>query len=71
MDKLDLNQEILQKLNMLVKLSAAQLAKGKDFKEQVMLLSSVGLSPKDIAEVLGKTSNNVSVTLNYIKKKKG
>jgi len=70
-DKLDLNQEILQKLNMLVKLSAAQLAKGKDFKEQVMLLSSVGLSPKDIAEVLGKTSNNVSVTLNYIKKKKG
>jgi len=68
---LDLNQEILQKLNMLVKLSAAQLAKGKDFKEQVMLLSSVGLSPKDIAEVLGKTSNNVSVTLNYIKKKKG
>jgi len=25
---------------------------------------------KDIADVLGKTANNVSVTLNYLKKKK-
>ncbi|MDO8740354.1 MAG: hypothetical protein Q7J54_02130 [Candidatus Woesearchaeota archaeon] len=61
-------KEIIEKLNLLVKLSAANLATGKDFKEQVRLLSSVGLSPKDIADVLGKTPNNVSVTLNYLKK---
>ncbi len=63
-------KEIIEKLDLLVKLSAANLASGKDFKEQVRLLSSVGLLPKDIADVLGRTANNVSVTLNYLKKSK-
>ena len=62
--------EILKKLNLLVKLTAAQLVDNKDFKEQVRLLASVGLGPKDIADILGKTANNVSVMLNYINKKK-
>ena len=65
---MDNEKKIIEKLNLLVKLSAANLATGKDFKEQVRLLSSVGLPPKDIADVLGKTPNNVSVTLNYLKK---
>lgn len=62
------DEEILKKLGILVKLTAAQITDGKDFKQQVRLLSAVGLSPKDIAEVLGKTANNVSVMINYIKK---
>lgn len=64
------DEDILKKMNLLVKLSAAQFADGKDFKEQVRVLSSVGLSPKEIAGVLGKTANNVSVMLNYIKKQR-
>jgi len=63
-------KEILDKLSLLVKLTAASVVDEKDFKEQVRLLSSVGLTPKEISEILGKSSNNVSVTLNYLKKKK-
>ena len=68
---MEFNEEIVKKLNLLVKLNAASLASGKDFKEQVRLLSSVGLTPKEIGDVLGKTANNVSVTLNYIRSRKG
>jgi len=64
------DEEILKKMSMLVKLAAAQLADGKDFKDQVRLLASLGLGPKDIANILGKTANNVSVMLNHINKKK-
>lgn len=62
------NAEILKKLDLLVKLNAAQVIEGKDFKEQVKLLYAVGLQPRDIARILGKTANNVSVMLNYLKK---
>jgi DNA-binding CsgD family transcriptional regulator len=34
-------------------------------------LSNAGLSPAEIAVVLGKTPNNVRVQLHYIRKKKG
>lgn len=64
------NKEVLVKLDLLVKLTAANAVDGKDFKDQVRLLSSVGLMPKEIADILGKSPNNVSVTLNYLKKVK-
>jgi DNA-binding transcriptional ArsR family regulator len=62
-------KEILDKLSLLVKLSAANVVDGKDFQEQVRLLSSVGLKPKEISDILGKSPNHVSVTLNYLKKR--
>lgn len=67
---MNIEKEILDKLNLLVKLTAANVVNGKDFKMQVKLLSSVGLKPKEIADVLDKSANNVSVMLNYLKKKK-
>ena len=63
------NEEILTKLDVLVKLTAAQVVNGKSFQEQVRLLNSVGLKPKEIADILGKSPNHISVALNYLKKK--
>jgi DNA-directed RNA polymerase specialized sigma24 family protein len=37
--------------------------------EKVTMLSSVGMAPSEIAEVLGTTSNTVSVTLSKLRKK--
>jgi hypothetical protein len=62
-------KEISEKLDLLIKLSFAKFLEDKDFNEQVRTLNQVGVPPKTIAELTGKTANNVSVTLNKIKKK--
>lgn len=59
-----------EKLGIIIKLLAIQMIKDKDFREQVMLLSSIGMPYKEIAELTGKTENNVKVTLHLIKKAK-
>lgn len=66
----DVGYKILERLNMLVKLSALNFIRDKDFREQVIILSEIGIQPKDIAEILGKTPNNVRVTLSLIRKEK-
>ena len=45
-------RQLIEKMNILIKLTAANVIQGKDFKEQVLLLSTVGLQPKEIAELL-------------------
>lgn len=62
--------EILDKLDVISKLLAAQLIENKEYRDQVYLLNSIGLQPKLIAALTGKTVNNVNVTLHLIKKKK-
>jgi len=62
--------KLLEKIDLLVRLTALNIIKDKDFKEQVSLLSSIGLKPKEIANLLGKTPNNVRVTLSLLKKSK-
>ena len=65
----DYEREVLKKLDILVKLTAANIVQqNKNFKEQVRLLSAVGMQPKEIADLLNKTPNNVSVTLSTIKR---
>lgn len=59
---------IKNKLEIITKLLGAQLIAGKDYREQVQLLTAVGVSIKEIAELTGKTENNVTVTLHLIKK---
>jgi DNA-directed RNA polymerase specialized sigma24 family protein len=66
----DENRIMGEKMDILIKLTAANVIQNKDFKEQVRLLSSVGLQPKEIADILGKTPNNVRVTLSFIRKEK-
>lgn len=66
----ELLKSIDQKLEMVTKLLALQVAKGRTFMEQIELLSNAGLSPVQIASCLGKTPNNIRVQLHFIKKKK-
>jgi len=65
------NEEILKKLDILIRVSAVSAIQGKTLKEQVAIMSMASLGPKDIAEILGKRSNHISVVLNNLKKEKG
>ena len=65
-----MNEKILfEKLDRITKLLGTLAIQGKSFKEQVKLLSDAGLSPSEIAEVTGKTANQVRVTKTGLKKK--
>lgn len=59
--------ELSGKMDIIIKLLAMKLVEGKDFKNQVLTLSAFGFQPKQIAEVLGKTDNNVRVTLHRLR----
>jgi hypothetical protein len=48
---------------------AANVIEGKSRKEQVGLLSDVGLQPSEIAEITGKSANLIRVTKTGLKKK--
>jgi DNA-binding MarR family transcriptional regulator len=63
------SRTIIEKLDLLVRLKVTELIIGRSFLEQVALLSQAGMGPKEIAEAIGKTPNNVSVALNSLKKK--
>lgn len=67
----NINAKILEKLDILVKLTVLNTIKDKEYKDQVKLLSSVGFQPKEIADMLGKTANSVRVTLFKLRKDKG
>jgi hypothetical protein len=62
---------ILDKLEKIEKLQALDAVKGME-KEQdkIELLNSLGYRPVDIAKLLGKTPENVSVVLGNIRKKR-
>ena len=64
------NSEVAEKLDTLIRLVAIGLCQDKGQKEQIAFLSSAGIQPKEIAEILNTTSNTVSVTLSGLKKKK-
>lgn len=58
------------KLDMLIRLTAITLADGKKQKDQVRLLSLAGMSPKEIAVLIGTTPNTVNVALTTLRKAK-
>ncbi len=64
-------RSILDKLEKIERLQALQAVRGTE-KEQdkVELLDSLGFRPVDIARLLNKTPENVSVVLGNIRKKK-
>jgi DNA-binding CsgD family transcriptional regulator len=57
--------------NIMIKLLAAIAIEGKNLNEQVNLLTTVGLVPLQIAEILGKNANLIRVTKSSLKKKDG
>ena len=64
-----LEKNILAELGKIAKLLSLIATKGESQKQQITLLSSVGFQPKEIAELLGTTPNNVRVALVSIRKK--
>lgn len=59
-----MDEEILERLDILIKLQAAALtAQMESSKDRIIFLSTAGLRPTLIAEILGTTANNVNVTL--------
>ena len=62
--------QIIQKLDIIIKLLAIGMIKGKEVREQILFLHNIGISNKDIAEILGKTQNAVNVTLSQERKKR-
>jgi hypothetical protein len=61
--------KIVQRLDQIINLLVFAMTTGKPQIERIKLLSRVGFGPKDIATVLGTTSNTVNVALAGIRKK--
>ncbi len=66
-DGLDIVTERLDRLISLLQISVLE---GKTQREQIELLSKVGLPPREIAEVIETTANTVRVALTVMRKKK-
>lgn len=54
---------IEQRLDVAVRLIGALLTKGMTRKGAILTLSGAGLAPKEVADILGISSNQVSVAL--------
>jgi DNA-binding CsgD family transcriptional regulator len=59
---------ILTRLDQILRVLAVSAVKGLKQREQIAVLSQAGLQPKDIAELLGTTSNTVRVALVALRK---
>ena len=67
-----MDDDITQKLDILIKLQAAALiASMTSSKDKIVFLSQAGLRPNLIAELVGTTANHVNVTLSKGRKPKG
>lgn len=63
-NKVTLEQALLDKIDVLIRLQAVTSVAGfESQKDKILFLSGAGISPKDIAEILGTTANTVNVTL--------
>jgi hypothetical protein len=61
--------DVSEKLDILIKLQAAALTTGMEsMKEKILFLSKAGLRPTLIADIIGTTTNHVSVTLSKVRK---
>ena len=58
------------KIDVIIKLLALNAVEGKELKNQVLILSSFGFQPKQIADMLGKTPNHISVILHGLRKER-
>jgi len=63
-------KEMINKLETLIKLTAANIFQDKPMTERIVFLSDLGLQPKEIAKILGTTSNYVRYVKSHAKKQK-
>jgi DNA-directed RNA polymerase specialized sigma24 family protein len=61
-------QLMLEKLDKILRILAVLATKGMKQREQIALLNRAGLQPKDIADLLGTSSNTVRVELVALRK---
>jgi DNA-directed RNA polymerase specialized sigma24 family protein len=59
---------VVEKLDRILKLMALFATRGLNQRESIGILDTLGFTPKEIAELLGTTSNTVRVTLVAIRK---
>ena len=62
-------QDIIQRLDTIIKLLSVNIVKDKEGSEQILFLHKLGISNKDIADILGKTQNTVNATLSQARHK--
>ena len=68
-NKLDVEQSLLERVDILVRLHAlSSVANFESQKDKILFLSKVGISPKEIADILGTTPNTVNVALSNARK---
>ena len=67
----ELLKQMVHKMDILLKLTALNVVKGREAQEQIKLLAQAGLRNVDIADLLGKSPANINVTLMNLRKKKG
>lgn len=61
---------MIKDMEIIIKLLGVSMIKGKEYRDQVILLNNAGLDIQSIADLTGKTKNNVAVTLHLIKRGK-
>ncbi len=64
------NDDVIRRLDALIRLTAITMFKDKSQKEKIAILNLAGLTPKEIAEFLDTTPNSVSVAISMMKKDK-
>lgn len=66
-----MDEEIVKKLDVLIKLTAVSLLKEeKNQTRSILKLKSFGISNKDIAQIINNSENYVAMVLSRSKKKK-
>ena len=63
-----MNDELLIEIKKMNKLLALNLTKDQPQNDKILTLSNAGFKPKEIADLIGTTSNTVRVALSRMKK---
>jgi len=64
-------KKLFEKLDKISKILAVGAMREKEFRDQIRILTDVGFSASEIAEITGKNVNTVNVTKTLMKKKNG
>lgn len=67
MDEKNINK-LMERISILIKLSALNALAGKKPIDKIKTLSEVGLKPSEMADILGQKINYITATLSNIKK---
>jgi len=66
---LGFEKEVLDKLDLIIRLLSLSIVKDDELRDQVKKLSAMGFRPKEIAYFLGKTPNHIRVLLSKSRKR--